>query len=53
MGVLWVRFMMEKPKKEISENDVLAAILKVKPTEDMPRRKPKRKESKEQEKSKK
>jgi hypothetical protein len=28
---------MEKPKKEISEDDVLAAILKVKPTEDMPR----------------
>jgi hypothetical protein len=28
---------MEKDKKEISEDDVLAAILKVKPTEDMPR----------------
>lgn len=28
---------MEKPKKEISEDDVLAAILKVKPTEDMPK----------------
>jgi hypothetical protein len=31
---------MEKPKKEISEDNVLAAILKVKPTEDMPRPKP-------------
>ncbi len=28
---------MEKPKKETTEDDVLAAILKVKPTEDMPR----------------
>lgn len=28
---------MENPKKEISEDDVLAAILKVKPTEDMPK----------------
>ena len=28
---------MEKNKKEISEDDVLAAILKVKPTEEMPR----------------
>ncbi|MGA7563538.1 MAG: hypothetical protein WBW55_10060 [Desulfobaccales bacterium] len=36
---------MEKPKKEITEDDVLAAILKVKPTEDMPRRRPKPKPS--------
>jgi hypothetical protein len=43
--------MSEKPKKEISENDVLAAILKVKPTEDMPRQKSKRKDSKDQEKT--
>jgi hypothetical protein len=28
---------LQKPKKEISEDDVLAAILKVKPTADMPR----------------
>jgi hypothetical protein len=28
---------MEKPKKEIPEDEVLAAILKVKPTADMPR----------------
>jgi hypothetical protein len=28
---------MEKPKKEITEDDVLAAILKVKPTADMPK----------------
>jgi len=28
---------MEKPKKEIKEDDVLAALLKVKPTTDMPR----------------
>jgi hypothetical protein len=31
---------VDKSKKEISEDDVLAAILKVKPTEDMPRPKP-------------
>lgn len=42
---------MEKPKKPISEDDVLAAILKVKPTEDMPRPKPsKRKKEKPEEK---
>ncbi len=34
---------MPKPKKEITEDDVLAAILKIKPTEDMPRTKPKKK----------
>ena len=34
---------MENQKKEISEDDVLAAILKVKPTEDMPRPKDKKK----------
>jgi hypothetical protein len=45
--------MIEKPKKEITEEDVLAAILKVKPTEDMPKRKRKRKESKPEEKAKK
>ena len=28
---------MEKPKKEVSEDDVLAAIINVKRTEDMPR----------------
>jgi hypothetical protein len=28
---------MEKPKKEIPEDEILAAILKVKPTADMPR----------------
>ncbi len=28
---------MEKPKKEIKEDDVLAALLKVKPTSAMPR----------------
>lgn len=28
---------MEKPKKEIPEDEVLAALLKVKPTADMPR----------------
>ncbi|MGD0972302.1 MAG: hypothetical protein ABSA04_13075 [Desulfobaccales bacterium] len=39
---------MEKPKKEISEDDVLAAILKVKPTEDMPRSKSKPKPKPEQ-----
>jgi hypothetical protein len=30
-------FALEKPRKELSEDDVLAAIFKVKPTEDMPR----------------
>jgi hypothetical protein len=34
---------MDKPKKQITEDDLLAAILKVKPTEDMPRSKPKKK----------
>jgi len=33
---------MEKPKKEISEDVVLAAILKVKPTPDMPKSKPRK-----------
>ncbi|MGA8573529.1 MAG: hypothetical protein ACLP7A_02320 [Desulfobaccales bacterium] len=28
---------MEKSKKEVTEDDVLAAIFKIKPTEDMPR----------------
>ena len=28
---------MDKPKKEPSENDVLAVLLKVKPTADMPK----------------
>ncbi len=40
---------MEKPKKEISEDDVLAAILKVKPTEDMPRPGPSKRKPKPQE----
>ncbi len=39
---------MEKPKKEISGNDVLAAILKVKPTDDMPRPKPSKKKKSEE-----
>ena len=34
---------MNNPKKPITETDVLAALLKVKPTEDMPRSKPKKK----------
>lgn len=34
-------FVMGKRQKEITEDDVLAAILKVKPTEDMPRQKTK------------
>jgi hypothetical protein len=33
---------MEKPKKEIPEDEVLAALLKVKPTADMPRAGPQR-----------
>jgi len=33
---------MEKLKKDITEDDILAAILKVKPTEEMPKRKPKK-----------
>jgi len=42
---------MEKPKKEIPEDEILAALLKVKPTADMPRRKPsKTKAAKEDEK---
>jgi len=43
---------MQKPKKEITEDDVLAAILKVKPSKDMPRPKAsKRKATKAEEKS--
>ncbi len=42
-GKLKKRVNMENPKKPISENDVLAAILKVKPTEEMPRPKSKKK----------
>jgi len=43
---------MEKSKKKISEDDVLAAMLKVKPTEDMPKtKKPKKKSEKQEKKS--
>jgi hypothetical protein len=37
---------MEKPKKEPSEEEVLAALLKVKPTADMPRPGPTKKATK-------
>jgi hypothetical protein len=33
----WEDYQLDKHKKEITEDDVLAALLKVKPTKEMPR----------------